>query len=123
MEGTDIKQSLNNVLKMVKIMTMINVKNIINDSFSSISGRKLGQRIGKEASKEKKSVIVNFDWMTPFTSLFFNAMLEELISYGNIKTIDSQMSIKNLGELDLKTYYRCLQSAMQHQVKLNADKL
>lgn len=123
MEDTDIKQSLNNVLKMVKIMTMINVKNIINDSFSSISGRKLGQRIGKEVSKEKKSVIVNFDWMTPFTSLFFNAMLEELISYGNIKTIDSQMSIKNLGELDLKTYSRCLQSAMQHQVKLNADKL
>lgn len=123
MEDTDIKQSLNNVLKLVKIMTMINVKNIINDSFSSISGRKLGQRIGKEVSKEKKSVIVNFDWMTPFTSLFFNAMLEELISYGNIKTIDSQMSIKNLGELDLKTYSRCLQSAMQHQVKLNADKL
>ena len=68
-----------------------------------------------------KKIILDFNSMSPFTSLFFNAMLEELISQGNIKVINDSLIIRNLSSLDIKTYKRCLNSAIQHQVKLDAD--
>ena len=46
---------------------------------------------------------------------------EELISQGNIKVINDSLIIRNLSSLDIKTYKRCLNSAIQHQVKLDAD--
>lgn len=103
-------------------MTMINVKKYINDSFSSISGHSLGKTISEALGNDnKQKIILDFNSMSPFTSLFFNAMLEELISQGNIKVINDSLIIRNLSSLDIKTYKRCLNSAIQHQVKLDAD--
>lgn len=103
-------------------MAIISVKKYINDSFSSISGRSLGKAVIEALENDnKQKIILDFNSMSPFTSLFFNAMLEELVGQGNIKVINDSLIIKNLSNLDVKTYERCLNSAIQHQVKLDAD--
>lgn len=49
-------------------MQKIIVKNVIEDSFSPIGGHKLGNALKREL--EGNSVSLDFDGISPFTSLF-----------------------------------------------------
>lgn len=124
MVGMDIKQSFKINFFEGEDMTTINVKKEIKDSFSSISGHKLGRRLVESIKKrniDDKNLSIDFSNISPFTSLFFNAMFEELMVCGDLKKVVNGIMINNLSELDMKTYQRCLEAAIEHQVKLNAN--
>lgn len=95
------------------IMQKIIVKNVIEDSFSPIGGHKLGNALKREL--EGNSVSLDFDGISPFTSLFFNAMFADLKELGDLEELNKRIIVTGLESDDLETYERCKNNAINKQ--------
>lgn len=99
------------------------VKNIVNDSFSPIGGHQLGKRVATLLENNKEKVVLNFDNIAPFTTLFFNAMFKDISTNYDLHEIDKLVTVESLGQVDKDTYYRSLNNAMEKQEEQeNANK-
>lgn len=97
--------------------SVILVKDIINDSFSPIGGHQLGKEVVTLLKNKKESIVLNFDSIAPFTTLFFNAMFKDISANYNLHELNRIIKIESLGEVDKDTYYRSLNNATEKQEK------
>lgn len=98
-------------------MRTITVKNIIEDSFSPIGGHKLGNLLVDEMRSSDERISVNFIDVSPFTTLFFNAMFADLEKLGDLSKTVKKMDITKLALNDQSTYERSLKNAINKQAK------
>lgn len=89
------------------------VSNLIEDSFSPIAGHKLGKKLSE--SLQNGDVQLDFSGVSPFTSLFFNAMFSELKGLGDLKNLVNNILITGLEGDDYETYERCMKNAIEKQ--------
>ncbi|CUW12141.1 MULTISPECIES: STAS-like domain-containing protein [Leuconostoc] len=89
---------------------IVYVHDIVEDSFSPIFGKLLWQEVEKNGNVVRESEItLDFYGIDGFTTLFFNAMFieikEKYAKEQALKIID-KIIIKNIGDNDVKTFYR-----------------
>ncbi|XYG83762.1 STAS-like domain-containing protein [Limosilactobacillus reuteri] len=102
---------------------IILVKDIVNDSFSPIGGHQLGKKVVTMLKNSEKNIVLNFDKIAPFTTLFFNAMFKDISVDYNLQEITKEIKIESLGKVDQDTYYRSLNNATTKQKEQsNANK-
>lgn len=96
-------------------MTRIIVKNIVNDSFSPKIGHEFGFVVAQKLEATSNTVEIDFEGITSFTTLFFNAMFAELEKIGSLEKIPDRLIIMGLDDTDMKTYNRSLKFAKKKQ--------
>lgn len=89
---------------------IIYVRDIVKDSFSPIFGKILWQQVEKEGNlHEENEIVLDFKETDSFTTLFFNAMFNEIKENYDRKealNIIDKLKIVNLGENDTDTFHR-----------------
>ncbi|WP_261649569.1 STAS-like domain-containing protein [Leuconostoc mesenteroides] len=89
---------------------IVYVHKIVQDSFSPIFGKMLWQQVEKEGNVQKESeIILDFEGVDSFTTLFFNAMFNEIKENYNREvalSIIDKLQIKNIGDIDTDTFQR-----------------
>ena len=95
---------------------MIMVRNVIDTAFSLEDAEKLTHVIDREISNkdEKQKVIIDFDGIRYFTTLFFNNAIIKYIGELGSKEFTSLFEIRNLSEVGKTTYAHSLQNGKEY---------
>lgn len=102
-------------------MDIIDVFDIVgNKAISTDKGMALRNEIEKQLSKTD-NLILNFNEVRQFTTLFFNSSLGYLITFLGPETYDQCVKLENLSQLGKSTYEQTYRNAVNHYA-LSSDK-
>ena len=89
---------------------IVYVRDIVKDSFSPIFGKKLWQQVEKRGNVQvENKIVLDLEGVDSFTTLFFNAMFNEIKENYDSETalsIINKLEVENLGDVDINTFDR-----------------
>lgn len=91
------------------------VRSLTDDSFSPIGGHKLGSALKSKLQNSEGNITLDFSNISPFTSLFFNAMFADLKGLGDLNELVKKIVLTGLESDDQETYKRCRKNAINKQ--------
>lgn len=101
-------------------MKTIKVEQFLQSAFSNDQAEMLKEKI-EEALKNEEKIVIDFQGITKFTTLFFNFSTGYFISTLGRKKYDSIFQVVNLNELGQSTYNHSYNNCIRDEQYGNLD--
>ena len=99
---------------------MIKVKDFLDMAFSYDDGMKLREKIN-DALKTEKPVEVDFEGITVFTTMFFNACFGHFVFTQSLDWYNEMIKVVNLNPMGTETHKHSIENAQKRKLDSNTN--
>lgn len=98
-------------------MTEIKVNDFLQSAFSNEQAEILKKEIKKSVENKEDKIVLDFDGITKFTTLFFNFSTGYFLSSLGKEKYDKMFEIINLNDLGESTYIHSYNNSVRNELK------
>ena len=95
---------------------MIKVKDFINMAFSYEDGMLIRDKIS-EALATEQPLEIDFEGITVFTTMFFNACLGHFVFTNSIEWYEKTIKVINLNQMGIETHKHSIENAQKRRIE------
>lgn len=99
---------------------MIRVKDFLNMAFSYEDGMQLREKI-LDALKEGSPIVVDFEGIFVFTTMFFNACSGHFVLSNSIDWYNKMITFTNLNDMGAETHRHSIENAQKKRSENSAE--